>query len=129
MRTQVVPALKSVGRPSRLEYPFAPVPDSVDLILIAIDYLGRRQALKRQRGDAFLVACLVNTWPLVENMDPSLVRPFRRLSLRAGGRKRDRIAAHDAREIAQSRCEDSEALASIDVARAAPDRGHLLRQS
>src|SRR4051812_8597576 len=49
MRTQVVPTLKSVGRPSRLEYPFAPVAASADLILIAIDDLGRRQALKRQR--------------------------------------------------------------------------------
>src|SRR4051794_13251826 len=49
MGTQVVPTLKSVGRPSRLEYPLVPVAVSVDTILIAIDDLGPWQALNRQR--------------------------------------------------------------------------------
>src|SRR3954465_13525549 len=92
------------------------LPVRIDLLANARGKTVERERIKRRhlsengnertplhRSQACFVANLVAVWLLVENTDPGVVRLFGCLRASVAARKRDRIAAHNAREIAQSR--------------------------
>ena len=82
----------------------------------------RNQRTLRELCETLLVPCSIELRPFVENANPGLVRPLGGVRLRGAARNGDRIPAYDAREVAQGRCENSEALAPVDVTRT-PNHG------
>ena len=77
----------------------------------------RNQRTLRELCETLLVPCSIELRPFVENANPGLVRPLGGVRLRGAAGNGDWIPAYDAREVAQGRCENSEALAPVDVTR------------
>src|SRR5262245_60330131 len=80
------------------------------------------QRTPRALCQALLVPGPTGLGPFVETAQPGLGGPLGCVHLRGATWNGDWIPAHDARQIAQGRCKNSEPLAPVDVTRAPSDR-------